>query len=140
MSLASIPRRRTRAARAVASAYPTWVQTSAASENQKRIFATSIAPSLERVLVCAKRVVAEPLPREVLGDPGPAGLPEAPPQVGIAEQPLKRRPQRIHVPRRHQQPRLLVHDEVTQAADVPGDNRPTVRHRLRADDAEALTA
>ena len=49
-------------------------------------------------------------------------------------------PQRVGVSRRDEEAGLAVDDEVEQAADRGRDDRPPVRHRLRASDAEPFAA
>src|SRR5262245_3951143 len=68
------------------------------------------------VLVRAQGLVAEPRPREALGDPPPARLAELPPELAVAEEPFERRAEGRNVPRRDEEPRLPVDDEVAQAA------------------------
>ena len=72
-------------------------------------------------------------------DPPPSGLAEARPQRGIAEQPVDRRPQRLRVPRWHEQAGLLRNHQIEEAADGRRDDRLPVRHRLGAGEAEALS-
>src|SRR5438067_834251 len=59
-------------------------------------------------------------------------------QLAVAEKPLERLAERPRIARRHEQARLLVDDEVEEAADRRCDDRPRVRHRLGARDAESL--
>src|SRR5919204_6988384 len=99
---------------------------------------SDMSTSDECLLVGGRRRVGARPPRKVAPDPFARGLAEAPAQRTIAEQPLERRAQRGHVARRDEHARLAVDDEIEQPAYGGGHHRPSVRHRLRAHDAEPL--
>src|SRR5688500_7804532 len=83
----------------------------------------------EGVAVRRERAVENAIPRELGAGTGAPGVAHPTPEVTVPEQLGERGAKRGDVPRRNEQARLLVHDQVEQAADGGGDDRPAVRHR-----------
>jgi predicted ATP-grasp superfamily ATP-dependent carboligase len=90
------------------------------------------------VVVDGDRQIGRPLPGEVLPHPLPPAAPRRRPQLLVVEQPLQGRAQRADVAGLDEESRLLVDDEIEETSDRSGDDRPAVRHRLGADNTEAL--
>jgi len=80
----------------------------------------------EGVAVRRERAVENAIPRELGAGTGAPGVAHPTPEVTVPEQLGERGAKRGDVPRRNEQARLLVHDQVEQAADGGGDDRPAV--------------
>ena len=74
----------------------------------------------------------------MLPDPVSRRRAQAAAELFVVEQPQERRAQRADVARRDEESRLVVDDEIEKTSDRSGDDRPAVRHRLGADNTEAL--
>ena len=81
-----------------------------------------------------------PLLRECLERAAAAGRAQLGGALRVGGDHDQRRPERLEVVRRHEQPRLARDDELRQPADARGDDCPAALHRLERHHPEALAA
>src|SRR5207247_6695986 len=93
---------------------------------------------VDRGEVCGESRAGDALPAVELLDPLAGGGAEPTAEVAVLEQRLDRRTQRSDVAGRDEDAGLAVLDQVREPAHGGRDDGLPVRHRLRADDAEAL--